>query len=89
MQDIIKNVKFNGVAKKDNWLNSLEKEKAIKIIKSASIKNVNGSNNYSVRSKSFFIKFMKLDLKKILASIFFIKLAKKLKLFRTFLFLLH
>ena len=75
MENILRNIKLNGIAKEEGLLNTLDIEKATKLIKP-----ISGASGLSINLISLLIKLVKLDFKKIAASIYFLQLAKKLEL---------
>ena len=80
MENILKNIKLNGIAKEEGLLNTLDIEKATKLIKPIRGAGYSGDKGLSINLKSFLIKLVKLDYRQIVASIYFLQLAKKLEL---------
>ena len=53
MNDLIEQVKSNGIGKKENWLSLADEEKARQIIKSMNAKKGDAKSWFSINFKSF------------------------------------
>ena len=80
MENILRNIKLNGIAKEEGLLNTLDIEKASKLIKPIRGAGYSGDNGLSINLKSLLVKLVKFEFRKIAASIYFLQLAKKLEL---------
>ena len=80
MDDLIKSVKLNGIAKKEHWLSVTDEEKVRQIIRLIHSTKGEKKSWIAVNFKALIIKFLKLDYKSIIRSFFLLKLAKKLQL---------
>ena len=58
MENILKNIKINGIAKEEGLLNTLDIEKATKLIKPIRGAGYSGDKGLSINLKSFLIKLV-------------------------------
>jgi len=80
MIELAEKVRISGIARKDNWLSTVDEEKVRKIITTIKPHKSDNKSWCSLNYKSHLIKLIKLDFKTLSRSFFFINLAKKLKL---------
>jgi len=81
MENILKNIKLNGIAKEEGLLNILDIEKATKLIKTIrEVGYIGAKKGLPINLKNFLTKLVKFDFRTMAASIYFLQLAKKLEL---------
>jgi ectoine hydroxylase-related dioxygenase (phytanoyl-CoA dioxygenase family) len=78
--NLAEKVRNYGLAKKENWLDKSDQNKIVKIISSIKPKKGSKKSWLSINLSSHLIKIIKLDFKNLSRSLYFINLAKKLKL---------